>query len=190
MVSPTSIRKIRKRFEEAQEASADDNLFDLPELQSDEEPLVLKIGGIQKSPLHLLVMLDTPDCPLNRGDNLYVKVGSKNHETDRTPIVIEDWNKIHVHGKTVNSINALIKEIGGNDGWANTFIANPVRPGKYLALATVFLESFNDFKYSFETLQDFDRLSKELLEQGKISQAEIDTIQLPTRIKTKKNGNQ
>lgn len=185
MTSPTSIRKIRKRFEEAQ-GSSDENLFDIPELHSDEEPMVLKIGGIAKSPLHLLVMLDTPDCPLKRGDNLYVKVGSKNHESDRTPIVIEDWNKIHVHGKTVNSVNALMKEIGGNDGWANTFIANPVRPGKFLALATVFLESFSDFQYSFETLQDFDRLAKELLAQGKISETEIDSIQLPTRIK--KNG--
>ena len=184
MTSPTSIRSIRKKFEEAQ--AAEGGLFDLPELHSDEEPLVLKVGGIQKSPLHLLVMLESPDCPLNRGDDLYVKVGHKNNETERTPILLEDWNKIHVSGKTVNSLNALIKEVGGNDGWANVFIPNPVRPGKYLALATVFLDSFKDFPYSFETLQDFDRLSKALLEQGKISQAEIDSIQLPAR--TKKDG--
>lgn len=186
MTSPTSIRKIRKRYEESQGASAEENLFDAPELYSDEEPLVLRVGGIAKSPLHLLVMLYTPDCPLNRGDSLYVKVGSKSHERDRTPIIIEDWNRIKVHDKTFNSLNGVIKEVGGNDGWANIFIANPVRPGKYLALATVFLESFNDFKYTFETLSDFDKLSKELLEQGKISQTEIDSIQLPTR--TKKNG--
>lgn len=168
----------RKKMNELKQAEEQDDLFDLGDLEGDSDKRTVedRLTSLRKSPLHLLLMLHSPDFPLSPGQYLYINTSSTDRLAEMRLNGDGTLDSDRGHHRTLSGAAKEWKKDtwkkGTPDGWENLKVASDVKPGRYHSLNEIFFTGWKYLGVELETLENDERLYDHLAGMGLSTQAD------------------
>lgn len=177
MMASSSQRDRNKRARLAQsEAERGDALLgDLDVEQGSELDEAQRVTSLPKSPLHLLLMVVSPGCPLSAGDLLYVNVG-KRHRPGTMELLSDGTLRTDDGVRSSLALAAhhyMPWRRTPPDGWELVKYPHPAKPGKYMSMNTLFEECWRNLGATLDDLEDESRIHAMLVARGHEREADM-----------------